>query len=137
MWSEIADLASAVLLLIGAFLALVAAIGVLRFPDLLTRMHAATKPQVLGMILIIVGLGLRLRSPLDIGMLALIVLFQLLTAPVSAHMVGRTAFRRTPIREDLLLVDELTPTLGNDSGNADDNGADDGNASDDDVSGQH
>lgn len=115
MWADIADAVSAVLLLVGAFLALVAAIGVLRFPDLLSRMHAATKPQVLGLILIIFGLGLRLRSPFDIGMLALIVLFQLLTAPVSAHMIGRTAFRRTRIRQDLLLVDELTPTLGNDS----------------------
>lgn len=118
MWADIADLVSAVLLLVGAFLALVAAVGLLRFPDLLTRMHAATKPQVLGLLLIIVGLGLRLRSPFDIGMLALIVLFQLLTAPVSAHMIGRTAFRRTRVRQDLLLIDELTPTLG-------DNGTDD------------
>lgn len=113
MWADIADVVSAVLLLIGACLALIAAIGILRFPDLLTRMHAATKPQVLGLLLIIVGLGLRLRSPTDIGMLALIALFQLLTAPVSAHMVGRTAFRRARVRRDLLIVDELTPALGN------------------------
>lgn len=135
MWADIADAASAVLLLVGASLALVAAIGVLRFPDLLTRMHAATKPQVLGMILIIVGLGLRLRSPFDVGMLALIALFQLLTAPVSAHMIGRTAFRRTRIREDLLLVDELTPTLGNNSDDDDD--AEDDDAEDGDVGGRH
>lgn len=124
MWADIADVVSAVLLLVGAFLALVAAIGILRFPDLLTRMHAATKPQVLGLLLIIVGLGLRLRSPTVVGMLALIVIFQLLTAPVSAHMIGRTAFRRTRVRQDLLLVDELSPTLG------------DSDADDDDVGGQ-
>lgn len=126
MWADVADVASAVLLLVGAFLAMVAAIGVLRFPDLLTRMHAATKPQVLGLLLIILGLGLRLRSPLNVGMLVLIAAFQLLTAPVSAHMLGRTAFRRTRIRQDLLLVDELTPTLGHDSDDA----------SDDDVGGR-
>ena len=121
--TDFLDGLSAVLLLLGAFLALVAAIGVLRFPDLLTRMHAATKPQVLGLLLIILGLGLRLRSPFDIGMLVLIALFQLLTAPVSAHMVGRTAFRRTRIRDDLLIVDELTPTLSNDDdANGDDVG---------------
>lgn len=122
MWPDIANVVSATLLLIGALLALVAAIGILRFPDLLTRMHAATKPQVLGLILIIVGLGLRLRDPLDIGMLALIAIFQLLTAPVSAHMIGRTAFRRTRIRDDLLLVDELTPTLRNSDTSDDDSG---------------
>ena len=110
-WDAFADSLAALCLLLGAFLALVAAIGVVRFPDLLTRMHAATKPQVLGLLLIVLGLGLRLRNPIDIGMLVLIASFQLLTAPVSAHMLGRTAFRKTPIRTDLLLVDELTPRL--------------------------
>lgn len=111
----VADAVAAAALVVGAFLALVAAIGVLRFPDLLTRMHAATKPQVLGLLLIVVGLGLRLRSPVDIGMLVLVAVFQLTTAPVSAHMLGRTAFRKTPIRRDLLVVDELSPVLDADS----------------------
>ena len=110
-WRTVADAISLVALLVGAFLALVAAIGVLRFPDLLTRMHAATKPQVLGLLLIVVGVGFRLRSPFDIGMLVLIAVFQLTTAPVSAHMLGRTAFRKTPVRRDLLVVDELSPNL--------------------------
>lgn len=110
-WATFADWLAAACILVGALLALVAAIGVLRFPDLFTRMHAATKPQVLGLVLIVIGLGLRLRQPTDVGMLALIALFQLLTAPVSAHMIGRTAFRKTPVRQDLLLVDELTPKL--------------------------
>ena len=47
-WTQVADLAAAVCILLGAVLALIAAIGVVRLPDLLTRMHAATKPQVLG-----------------------------------------------------------------------------------------
>lgn len=110
-WRSVADVISVVALLLGALLALVAAIGVLRFPDLLSRMHAATKPQVLGLLLIIVGVGFRLRSPADVGMLALIAIFQLATAPVSAHMLGRTAFRKMPVRRDLLIVDELTPNL--------------------------
>ncbi|UYM03572.1 monovalent cation/H(+) antiporter subunit G [Solicola gregarius] len=109
--AAVADGLSVACLLLGAFLAMVAAIGLVRFPDLLSRMHAATKPQVLGLILIVIGLGLRLRNPTDVGMLVLIAMFQLLTAPVSAHMLGRTAFRKTPIRKDLLLVDELTPRL--------------------------
>ena len=68
-WTAVADVAAAICLVLGACLTLVAAIGILRFPDVLTRMHAATKPQVLGLMVILTGLGLRLRDGggLDIG----------------------------------------------------------------------
>lgn len=107
-WTLVADVCSGACLLIGAALALAAAIGLVRFPDVFTRMHAATKPQVLGLLFVLLGLGLRLRSPTVIGMLLLVGLFQLLTAPVSSHMVGRAAYRTGPVREDLLIVDELS-----------------------------
>jgi len=64
-WTAIADVAAAACLVIGALLTLIAAIGILRFPDLLTRMHSATKPQVLGLLVVLVGLGLRLRDPVE------------------------------------------------------------------------
>lgn len=92
-WVDVADVAGLIFLLMGALLCLVAGIGLLRFPDLLTRMHAGTKPQVLGVLLVLVGVGLRTRSGLDLGMLALIGVFQLLTIPAGAHMVGRAGFR--------------------------------------------
>lgn len=92
-WAQIADVLGMVLLTAGAILCLAASLGLLRFPDLLTRMHAATKPQVLGVLLVLVAVGLRTRSGLDVGMLMLIGLFQLLTIPVGAHMVGRAGFR--------------------------------------------
>ena len=50
---RVLDIAAAVLVLGGSSLALTAAIGVVRFPDTLTRMHAATKPQVLGLLLVL------------------------------------------------------------------------------------
>ncbi|MCW2747732.1 MAG: monovalent cation/proton antiporter, MnhG/PhaG subunit [Nocardioidaceae bacterium] len=106
-WSAFSDVASAVCLLAGSFLALTAAIGLVRFPDLFTRMHAATKPQVLGLLLILGGVAFRVRDAGDLGMLAIVAIFQLLTAPVSAHMVGRAAYRTTTVRQDLLLTDEL------------------------------
>lgn len=90
---DVLDVLGLVCLLLGALLCLAAAIGLLRFTDLLTRMHAGTKPQVLGVLLVILGVGLRSRSGLDIGMLALIGLFQLLTIPAGSHMVGRAGFR--------------------------------------------
>lgn len=92
-WTELADTLGLVLLSLGALLCLAAAVGLLRFPDLLTRMHAATKPQVLGVLLVLVGVGLRVRDGSDIGMLVLIGVFQMLTIPISAHMVGRAGFR--------------------------------------------
>ena len=51
------DVTAAVLVLSGSLLALTAAIGVVRFPDTLSRMHAATKPQVLGLLLVLTGAG--------------------------------------------------------------------------------
>ncbi|MBC2934657.1 monovalent cation/H(+) antiporter subunit G [Nocardioides sp. zg-1228] len=107
-WTDVADVAAAVCILLGALLALVAAIGVLRLPDLLSRMHAATKPQVLGTMLVMTGVALRLREPSVVGVLALIVLLQMATSVVTSHMVGRASFRAGQVRHDLLVVDELT-----------------------------
>jgi len=108
----ILDVVAGVLLVGGCLLALVAALGVLRLPDLLTRMHAATKPQVLGLVLVLAGLALRLREPSALGVLALAVLFQFATAPVATHMVARAGFRAGLLRrQDLLVTDELTDEL--------------------------
>ena len=49
-WTVVLDVAGAVCLLLGSFLCLAGAIGLLRFPDTLSRLHAATKPQTLGLI---------------------------------------------------------------------------------------
>lgn len=106
-WSSVADAAAGVLFVLGALLSLVAAIGLLRFPDVLTRMHSAAKPQVLGLILITIGVGLRLRDPSAVALLGLVVVFQLVTAPVAGHMIGRAAVRGGRVRTDLLAVDEL------------------------------
>lgn len=110
-WTAVADVVSAVCLLAGAFLAFAAGVGVLRFPDLLSRMHAGTKPQTLGLILVLAGLALRLRSGSAVWSLAFVVLFQLLTAPAAAHLVGRAGYRTGQVRKDLLVADELTPEL--------------------------
>jgi multicomponent Na+:H+ antiporter subunit G len=115
-WAAVADTLAAACLLLGALLAVIAAVGVLRFPDVLTRMHSATKPQVLGLLLILIGLGMRLRDPGAVGVLLLVALFQLATAPVASHMVGRSAFRSGQVRHDLLVVDELSDVLSGPEG---------------------
>ena len=70
----------------GSLLALTAAIAIVRFPDTLPRMHAATKPQVVGLIMVLAGAVLELRGNVDIWMLVLVGIFTLFTAPVIAHM---------------------------------------------------
>lgn len=105
--NEILDAVALVLVLIGALLCLTAAIGLLRFRDVPTRLHAATKPQVLGLILICVAIALSLRAWPVVAFLVPVVMIQLATAPLSAHMVGRQAYRNGTIDERSLHVDEL------------------------------
>ncbi|PPF56917.1 sodium:proton antiporter [Clavibacter michiganensis] len=105
------DLVSLVLLILGGVLSVAAGVGLLRFPDPLARMHAATKPQILGVILVLLALALQSQSLSTAVMLVPVLLFQMLTAPISAHMVGRAGYRlRHFLREDLL-VDELEEAI--------------------------
>jgi multicomponent Na+:H+ antiporter subunit G len=101
------EILAAACLVVGSLMSLAAAIGMLRFPDLLSRMHAATKPQVFGLFLLLMGLALQLRSWAAVPVLILAWLFQLLTVPVSAHMVGRAGYRTKHLRKDTLSIDEL------------------------------
>jgi multicomponent Na+:H+ antiporter subunit G len=88
-----------------------ASVGLVRFPDVLTRMHAATKPQTLGLLFVVVGVAFSLQNLQALGILLLVVVLQLLTAPVAAHMVGRTAYRTGQVRSDLLTEDDLADDL--------------------------
>jgi multicomponent Na+:H+ antiporter subunit G len=101
------DVLAGVLVLSGSALALTAAIGVVRFPDTLSRMHSATKPQVLGLLLVLGGAAIRLRGHPDVGMLILAGLFTLITAPVVANRVGQLAYREQSYRDDVLTKDEM------------------------------
>ncbi|MGO4805849.1 monovalent cation/H(+) antiporter subunit G [Arthrobacter sp. 2MCAF15] len=101
------DSVSAVFMVTGALMSLGAAVGLLRFPDLMSRMHAATKPQVLGLFLLLAALGLQMRTWWVWPVLVVAWLFQLLTVPVSAHMVGRAGYRTKHLHPELLTSDEL------------------------------
>ncbi|MGO4229935.1 monovalent cation/H(+) antiporter subunit G [Arthrobacter sp. YAF34] len=101
------DAVSAVFMVTGALMSLAAAVGLMRFPDLMSRMHAATKPQVLGLFLLLAALGLQMRTWWVWPVLVVAWLFQLLTVPVSAHMVGRAGYRTKHLHPELLSVDEL------------------------------
>lgn len=97
---SVVDWIASASLVLGASLSLFAGLAVLRFPDTMARIHAATKPQVLGIILLMLGVGLRLQTPGVIGLLLLIVVLQFVTAPVSAHLTVRVAYRNAEQDDD-------------------------------------
>lgn len=95
----------------GILLTMIAAVGLHRFGDALTRTHAASKPQTLGLLLVLAGTALLGRSWAGAGLLLLVLLAQMATVPVASTMVGRAAFRRGFIRGGEYAVDELSPRL--------------------------
>ncbi|MEB4616529.1 monovalent cation/H(+) antiporter subunit G [Leucobacter sp. M11] len=111
MLDTIMDITALVCVALAALLSLAAGIGLLRFPDALSRLHAATKPQIFGLLLIIAAIALDQRSFSTLIALVPVFVFQALTAPISAHMVGRAAYRAGDLSEEFLLVDELGPAV--------------------------
>lgn len=83
---------AALFLLGGTAFMLVAAIGLLRLPDLYTRTHAVTKAGTLGVGLVVVAAALAFTDLSVAARALLVLLFVLLTAPVSAHMIGRAGY---------------------------------------------
>ncbi|NVJ60979.1 MAG: monovalent cation/H(+) antiporter subunit G [Gammaproteobacteria bacterium] len=87
------DIISGVCLLIGSFLIFSGALGVLRFPDFYTRMHAAGVTETLAASLILIGLMLIAGWGLVLAKLILILLFILLTSPTASHALGKAAWK--------------------------------------------
>lgn len=105
------DGVAAVFLVVGGLMSLAAGIGLVRFPDLHSRMHAATKPQVLGLLMLLLAAAITWRSWSWVAITLLAWGLMLLTAPVSAHVVGRAGYRTKHMRADLLTEDELAAAV--------------------------
>lgn len=108
---DVLDVASGVLLVIGALLSLAAGIGLLRFNDLLMRMHAQTKPQIAGLMFILVALALQQTHVPTILFLVPIMFFQMLTTPVAAATLARGGYRNRHFPHDHLHVDALASAI--------------------------
>jgi len=80
------------LLLIGAGLMLLSAVGILRLPDVFARMQAAAKPGTLGIACMFLAVMIHFGSVGVIVRSLAVIIFFLITAPVAAHMIGRAAF---------------------------------------------
>jgi len=90
----ILDLISIGLLLLGGLFFLAGTVGLLRFPDVYTRLHALTKADNLGLGLVIAGLALQAESWAAVGKLMLIWLLVLVASAFACHLVARAALRR-------------------------------------------
>lgn len=109
------EIISGIFLIAGSLFILLSAIGLLKMPDLFTRMSATTKASTLGIGLVLIGTAI---FWLDIGIAArafAIIIFLLLTAPVAAHIIGRAAyFDKVPLW-DKTHIDELKGKYDEDS----------------------
>lgn len=105
------EILAAILLIAGSVFCLVAAVGVLRLPDTLIRMHAATKAGTLGAGCILMAEALVARDLGTTLKVIAIVTFLLFTAPVAAHLLGRAAYHRGIRLYDKTWIDELNETL--------------------------
>jgi multicomponent K+:H+ antiporter subunit G len=106
MTATLLDLLTAALLLLGAAFALIGSIGLARLPDIFTRLHGPTKATTMGVGAVLLGSIIFFSTRGDLSLHELLVsVFLFLTAPVSAHLLARTALHRrcrseAPIPDD-------------------------------------
>jgi len=104
------ELMTAFLMLAGAFFCLVASVGMLRLPDTIIRMHAATKAGAFGGGLMFLALAaFYMEMSITLKAFAAI-FFLLLTAPVAAHLIGRAAYCSRVHLSENTWIDELADT---------------------------
>ena len=86
---SVRDVVSAVLMLSGSLLAVISSIGIHRLGSTRARMHATTKPATLGVLLCGVGAVVQFADVSDIAKVLVVVILQLVGAPIGSHMLGR------------------------------------------------
>ncbi len=103
------DVLSWILLLLGGGFVLVGGIGVIRMPDLYTRMHAASLTDTLGTLCILGGIGLQAGLTLASIKLAAIAIFLLLTGPTATYALANAALMSGVLPRDAELPEDLDP----------------------------
>jgi len=106
-----------IFLLMGSFSLFVAAIGLLRMPDVYNRVQTGTKASTLGAIMSFVGIGLLAVDHWDesnwIGRVIVLIIFIILTNPVSSHVLMRAAYAMKIPLSDITTVDKLKEDIDN------------------------
>jgi multicomponent Na+:H+ antiporter subunit G len=101
------------MVLIGTVLSLLSSLGFLRLPDVYTRSHAATKSITLGILFILLSTFLYFMFVHDQVSVRLLlgIIFVFLTAPVTGHLIARSAYRFGVKLSDSSIQDELADDL--------------------------
>ncbi len=103
------DWLSWILLLTGSIFVLIGGIGVVRLPDLYTRMHAASLTDTLGTLCILIGIMLQAGLTLASIKLAAIAMFLLLTGPTATYALANAALLSGLLPQDAELPEDLQP----------------------------
>ncbi|MBW6489860.1 MAG: monovalent cation/H(+) antiporter subunit G [Lentimicrobium sp.] len=106
------NLIVAIFVLAGAFFSLLAAVGVIRFPDVYTRMHAATKAPAFGILLFLIAAVFFFADFYTSVISLMIVVFIFLTAPVASHIISRVAHLLNTEIWSKTKIDELANDTG-------------------------
>ncbi|MCY9005493.1 monovalent cation/H(+) antiporter subunit G [Peribacillus frigoritolerans] len=110
--TAIVEILSALFLLMGVFLFLVSAFGIIRLPDVYTRNHAASKSSTLGIMFILIGTLLYFyyrHSHFDFRVV-LAIIFIFMTSPVAGHLIMRSAYHTGVKMWDRSVQDDLKKT---------------------------
>jgi len=99
------------LIVLGCLFCLVSAVGLIRLPDTLIRMHAATKAGTLGAGLILAAVAVFFGDTVTVVRALLALVFLYMTAPVAAHLIGRAAYRSGIQLSSRTWVDQLKDDL--------------------------
>jgi multicomponent Na+:H+ antiporter subunit G len=92
--STLLDVFSIVAIVAGAFFYLAGTVGLLRFPDAYTRLHALTKADNLGLVLVVIGLLPQVDGVLTALKLLLVWLLVMLSSAAVSQLIARSARRR-------------------------------------------
>lgn len=85
------DIVSSIFIFAGIIFILISAIGLIRLPDFYVRISAVTKAITLGITLILIGIEIHFNDLVIGSKIIAIIIFMLLTSPVSAHIIARAA----------------------------------------------
>lgn len=111
--NEIFEWVGVILILIGSIVSLISAIGIIRFPDIYSRAHAATKTTTLAVLITLVGTFIYFwfgEGYMSVRLMLGIV-FVFITAPISGHLVLRAAYRANIKMSDNTVEDELKTAI--------------------------
>jgi multicomponent Na+:H+ antiporter subunit G len=114
------DIAIAFVWLAGSAFALLAAVGILRMPDVFTRMQASTKASTLGLACLLIGAAIQFGDFASFIRVASIGAFVLLTTPVSGHVIARASyFAGVPLWEGTVLDERRDAKTATENNEAD------------------